>query len=120
MYEGSCLCKTVKYVIKSEPVKTSHCHCTMCRKQHGSAFATYARVPASDLEYVSGVDALVSYNSSPSVIRKFCKYCGSNIEWNGNIPEWTSITIATLDTHYNPASIIDIFTDSKVSWLNHS
>lgn len=122
MYSGSCLCGEIKYELLSEPQKVSHCHCNMCQKQHGSAFATYASLPRSDLIYLSGVSSLAEYNSSGSIIRKFCKVCGSNLEWSGSpkYPTWTSIAIATLDTPYKPKKIINIQTDTKVCWLNCS
>lgn len=119
MYKGSCLCGTVRYELTSEPKKVSHCHCTMCQKQHGAAFATYASLPISDLVYLSGQDELVTYNSSGSIVRKFCKNCGSSIEWGGSkeSPHWTAIAIATLDTPYSPKNIVDIYTDSRACWL---
>ena len=122
MYKGSCLCGAIKYELKSEPKKVSHCHCSMCQKQHGSAFATYASLPRSELSYLSGLEALVEYNSSGSVVRKFCKVCGSNIEWSGSkeFPNWVSIAIATLDTPYKPKNIIEIYEGSKVCWLKNS
>ncbi len=122
MYKGSCLCGAIKYELKSEPKKVSHCHCSMCQKQHGSAFATYASLPRSELSYLSGLEALVEYNSSGSVVRKFCKVCGSNIEWSGSkeFPNWVSIAIATLDTLYKPKNIIEIYEGSKVCWLKNS
>jgi hypothetical protein len=94
----------------------------MCQKQHGAAFATYASVPQSDLVFISGLLLLTEYNSSGSIKRKFCKICGSNIQWSGSPkhPTWTSIAIATLDTPYKPKTIIDIQTQTKVCWLSSS
>ena len=114
MYKGSCLCGDIKYELTSEPIKVSHCHCTMCQKQHGAIFATYASLPKSDLVYLSGLNSLMSYNSSDSILRKFCKICGSNIEWGGSkdYPDWVSVAISTLDTPYKPLSIEDIFNRS--------
>ena len=122
MYLGSCLCGEVKYKLLSEPKKASNCHCTMCQKQHGSAFATYASLPKNDLVYISGLSALAEYNSSGSIVRKFCKVCGSSIEWSGSAqyPDWVSVAIATLDSPYKPNKIINIQTDTKVCWLNYS
>ncbi len=118
MYRGSCLCGEVTFELKSQPVKVSNCHCKMCQKQHGAAFATYASLPKEDLLYLSGLDSLVTYNSSGRVWRKFCGTCGSNIEWSGSIkyPDWTSVAIANIDTAFIPEKIIDIYTDSKVCW----
>ena len=117
MYKGSCLCGEIQYELTSEPVKVSHCHCTMCQKQHGAMFATYASLPKSDLVYRSGLDSLMSYNSSGSIMRKYCKICGSNIEWSGSkdYSDWVSVAISTLDTPYKPLSIEDIFNRSTES-----
>ena len=39
MLTGNCLCTDVAFEIHG-PVDTMiHCHCSMCRKFHGSAFA---------------------------------------------------------------------------------
>lgn len=119
MFEGSCLCGEVKYKLLSEPTKVTHCHCTMCQKQHGAAFATYASLLKSDLVYTSGLAGLVEYNSSGTIKRKFCKVCGSNIEWSGSnkYPDWVSIAIGTLDTTYKPKKVVDIYNDTKACWL---
>ncbi len=122
MYEGSCLCSKVKYKMLSEPTKVSHCHCTMCQKQHGAAFATYASVPKNELVYTSGLECLAEYCSSSTIKRKFCKVCGSSIEWSGSseYPDWASIAIATLDTPYKPKKIVEIYNETKVCWFDHS
>jgi Uncharacterized conserved protein len=120
MHKGSCLCGAVKYELLSEPKAVSNCHCRMCQKQHGAAFATYASLPKADLRYVSGEDVIVAYNSSGSILRKFCGICGSNIEWSGSekFPDWVSITLATLDTPFAPKSIKNIYLQSRACWLD--
>jgi len=122
MHSGSCLCGQIKYELLNDPKKVTSCHCSMCQKQHGAAFATYASVPKNDLVYISGVDKLISYNSSGSVERKFCGVCGSSLQWSGSkkFPDWISIAIATLDTEFKPSKITDIYQESKVCWLNYS
>ncbi len=60
MYLGSCLCGEVKYRLLSDSKKVTHCHCTMCQKQHGAAFATYASLPKADLVYLSGLSLLAT------------------------------------------------------------
>lgn len=122
MYEGSCLCGEIKYHLLSEPKKVCHCHCKMCQKQHGAAFATYASLPINDLAYIAGSDSLAVYKSSANITRKFCRVCGSNIEWSGSTkyPEWVSVALATLDTPFKPRKIINIYQDSQVCWLDGS
>ncbi|HCA63195.1 MAG TPA: GFA family protein, partial [Pseudomonas sp.] len=43
-HTGSCLCGVVRYRIDAPIDALTHCHCKMCRKAHGAAFATYASV----------------------------------------------------------------------------
>ncbi|WP_416140983.1 GFA family protein [Marinimicrobium sp. C6131] len=120
MHKGSCLCGAVVFELLSEPKVVSHCHCRMCQKQHGAAFATYASLPKAHLNYVSGQEQLVCYNSSGNITRKFCGICGSNIEWAGSeaFPDWVSIAAATLDTLFEPKSIKEIHLESKACWLD--
>lgn len=61
MQKGSCLCGGIVYELLSPLRAACHCHCTMCQKQHGAAFATYASVPRADLRYVCGENLLMSY-----------------------------------------------------------
>lgn len=120
MYDGSCLCGEVKYRINCEPKKVSHCHCSMCQKQHGSAFATYASFPKVNLDYRAGRELLTIYKSSDTAERKFCSRCGSNIEWVSRTynPEWVSIALSTLDTAYRPELITNIYPETAVCWLS--
>jgi hypothetical protein len=120
MYQGGCLCGAITYEFSGEPVKVSHCHCRMCQKQHGAAFATYARVREDELVYSGAVEHLASYSSSPGVVRKFCAICGSSLEWNAGpgLPEFTSISLASLDTPYQPESIAEIHTETRARWLS--
>lgn len=120
MHKGSCLCGAVKYELLSEPRAVSHCHCRMCQKQHGAAFATYASLPKTDLRYVSGQEVMVAYNSSGNIMRKFCGVCGSSIEWGGSesFPDWVSIAVATFDTLFVTTSIKNIYLESRACWLD--
>ncbi|WP_165491564.1 GFA family protein [Stutzerimonas kirkiae] len=119
MHKGSCLCGAVSFRLGAQPKAVSNCHCRMCQKQHGAAFATYASVRRTDLEYLSGEELMVAYNSSANIRRKFCGVCGSNIEWGGSeaFPDWLSIPITLLDTYFDPGNIKDINLASKVCWL---
>ena len=119
---GSCLCGAVKFEIESDPVAVSHCHCIMCQKQHGAAFATYARFRRSEINYTAGENELTAYNSSNDVLRKFCKICGSNIEWgcSERFPEWVAIAVGTFDTKFQAIEIKDLHLESQACWLTGS
>jgi hypothetical protein len=75
--EGTCLCGALRYGFDGPLSWMTHCHCSMCRKHHGSLFATFAGVPVERFRWVSGEDGVVSYTSSPGTSRATCGVCGS-------------------------------------------
>jgi hypothetical protein len=79
MVEGSCLCGTVRWQMEGPYDAMRNCHCSMCRKAHASAFATFISVKKSQFNWLSGEDNIVDYRSSPKFTRSFCKSCGSNL-----------------------------------------
>ncbi len=77
MIEGSCLCGGVRWGIDEPPTSLSHCHCSICRKAHGAAFATFASAPCAQFHWLAGQDQIAHYQSSPGFTRSFCSRCGS-------------------------------------------
>ena len=77
MIEGTCLCGTLRYEIDGPLTSMMHCHCSMCRKQHGAAFATYVVAPVAGFRWIAGEDEVVRYQSSAQGTRAFCRRCGS-------------------------------------------
>ncbi len=77
MTEGRCLCGALRYQIDGPFVDLVHCHCSMCRKHHGTAFATWAAAPASGFRWTTDTGTLASYKSSEKGHRDFCSVCGS-------------------------------------------
>jgi hypothetical protein len=77
MLHGSCLCQGVTYEITGALTQALNCHCSMCRKAHGAAFRSRARVKAADFRFTKGYDLITWYESSPGNHRGFCRVCGS-------------------------------------------
>jgi hypothetical protein len=75
--KGSCLCGSVQYELDGPFEVMSHCHCSMCRKHHGAAFATFVSVPLHGFRWIAGEDTLSTYQSSAYGTRTFCSKCGS-------------------------------------------
>ncbi|WP_299771875.1 GFA family protein [uncultured Pseudoteredinibacter sp.] len=118
-YQGSCLCGAIQYEILAEPVTASHCHCKMCQKQHGAAFASYARIRRSELRYTKGQDTIKRYQSSEKVERSFCSECGSNLEWGyteGEWAHWVAIALGSFDTPYSQDIYRELHTEDKAPW----
>ncbi len=57
---GQCLCGSVIYKVAAIENRMGHCHCSMCRKFHGAAFATFGEAKAEHFRWVTGEDQLKS------------------------------------------------------------
>jgi hypothetical protein len=79
MVRGSCLCGGVKYEKTGPLMRSGHCHCSKCRKAHGAAFRSRARVRVEDFKWVQGEELVKYFESSPGFHRGFCSVCGSPI-----------------------------------------
>jgi hypothetical protein len=77
MTEGRCLCGALRYQIDGPFVDMLHCHCSMCRKHHGTPFATWAAAPIAGFRWLSDTSSLATYRSSERGHREFCRICGS-------------------------------------------
>lgn len=77
MTEGACLCGTVRYEVDGPFKMMVHCHCSMCRMHHGTAFATFVGAPLDGFRWKSGEANVTEYASSGHATRPFCNTCGS-------------------------------------------
>jgi hypothetical protein len=77
MTTGNCLCGVVRYEVDGPFSFMGQCHCSMCRKAHGSLFVTWAAAPVEGFRWISGEQDIERYASSASGHRSFCRHCGS-------------------------------------------
>jgi hypothetical protein len=114
---GGCLCRSVRYEISAPLGTIEHCHCAMCRRAHGAAFSTNAIVPTSALTVTSGAALISEYESSPNRRKCFCAKCGSQLFIRRlNKPEFTVITLGTLDGDPGARPERHVFVASKAPW----
>jgi hypothetical protein len=118
MIRGSCLCGSVRYAIDGDLGEAGHCHCSMCRKAHGAAFGTYARVQWRDFRMLAGNDQLRRYQSSPGITRTFCGNCGSTLQYvTDSTPDSFALALGTLDDDPGVRPVEHIFVASKAPWF---
>lgn len=112
---GSCLCGVVSYEITGSLERMGHCHCSMCRKSHGAAFATWAIINPDQFRWTSGMEFIKGYASSPERERCFCKKCGSPLvaTHSGKVSE---VVVGTLDGDPGVRPEEHIFVGSKAPW----
>jgi hypothetical protein len=116
-YEGSCLCGGVRYVINGELGPIVYCHCSMCRKAQGTAFAANAPVVAADWRIETGAELLSSYDTPDGKTRVFCSRCGSPLySRKASLPGVLRLRIGTLDSEISERPSAHIFVGSKAAW----
>jgi hypothetical protein len=91
----------------------------MCRKAHGAAFRSRARVAAADFRWVQGEELVTYYESSPGNHRGFCRVCGSPLisRFDRN-PSVYGLALGTLDDDPGVRPQLHVFVGSKASWFD--
>lgn len=112
---GSCLCGAVTYEVTAPFQFLGNCHCSMCRKSNGAAFATWGILNPGTFQWTSGEDCVQSYESSPGNTRCFCKRCGSTLAsaHSGVVGE---VVVGTVDGDPGATPREHIFVGSKAPW----
>jgi hypothetical protein len=118
MLKGSCLCGGIKYEIDGELGAVTNCHCSLCRKTSGSAFASGTTIPAKSFRIASGQELLKEWESSPGYHRVFCGRCGSPIlKRKDNDPEHLHFRPGTLDSDPGVKMSKHTHVRSKAPWV---
>ena len=116
MAKGRCLCGALNYELDGPFSAMMHCHCSMCRKHHGTGFATFVAAPIAGFRWIAGEDRLMRYLSSPNGARTFCSVCGS--AGPATMPEYGIVAAPAAnfggDLGIKPQS--HIFVGSKAPW----
>ena len=125
IHTGGCQCGAVRYEIRAEPVMVYACHCTICQKQSGNAFAMAAAFPATAFTMLGTEPA---HFVRPGHGRKFrcyfCPDCGSRIyhQWfteEGDVP-FRNIKPGTLDDTSWLRPGCHVWTQHAQPWIRFS
>jgi len=116
MLHGSCLCSGVRYEIDALVADMTNCHCGMCRKAHGAAFATFATAKGRDFRYTQGEELVETYKSSSELDRAFCRVCGSSLLVIEPKTGDVFVAAGTLDDDPGIRLESHIFVGSKAPW----
>lgn len=117
MKHASCLCGGIKIKFTELRQSVNHCHCSMCRKFHGAAFATYGTVERSDLVIEAGENLLTEYESSETATRTFCRTCGSSLFFQHQAtPDAVDIALGVMDDEPDIKPGSHIFYQDRPEW----
>ena len=116
MLTGSCLCGDIAFEIHGPVDALRHCHCSMCRKSHGSAFATFAAAAPQDFRWVRGAQRVKAYESSAAGYRRFCPRCGSALPTTGDGLPFVLVPLGNVAEDPGVRPRLHMFTDSMAPW----
>ena len=117
-YQGSCLCAAIKFEVDEFAPQTGNCHCTMCRKFHGAAYATIAEAQRRHFRWLCGEDSLKAYTASNGTTRSFCGHCGSSLTFASPHadPDLVEIALGCFDDEVPVKPDAHIFVASGAAW----
>lgn len=111
---GGCQCGAVRYAIAAGPAKSTVCHCRMCQRATGNAFAPLMEV-LSDTIVWTGQPA--EWASSDLAMRGFCATCGTPLYYRSD--DTTEIMAGTLAPGFFFRPDDNCAVESRQPWLVH-
>ncbi|TMO63348.1 GFA family protein [Pseudoalteromonas aurantia] len=119
MYKASCLCGVVKVEVRGPITDIIHCHCSLCRKSTGTAYATNGFVETDFFKVVEGREDITHFEFKPGRKRHFCRHCASPIYSSSREnPQKVRLRLGILDTPIAERPMSHNFVTSKADWEN--
>lgn len=117
MYKGSCLCGAIKVELLGSISSIIHCHCSLCRKNSGTAYATNGFVNANEFRVIDPDNKLSFFAFKKGKHRHFCSVCASPV-FSSNVdnPTKLRVRLGILDTDIEERPISHNFFSSKANW----
>jgi len=114
--EGGCQCGAVRFAFYA-PLENAHaCHCRMCQRAVGGAFALLAGGKKENFAWTKGAPAF--YASSNVAKRGYCRDCGTPLSFAYDMPEArTYVTIGALDDPGAAPILMQYGVESRWSWV---
>jgi hypothetical protein len=88
-----------------------HCHCSRCRKAHGTAFATFVSGAAERFRWRRGLELVHTFEGRP-----FCSVCSSATPLAESTGKSVFIPAGCLDDDPGCRPTTHIFVDSRANW----
>ena len=117
MYQGKCLCGEVHIEINGKISDIIHCHCSLCRKNSGTAYATNGFVNTSDFSIIKGKNKLSAFSFKLGRTRHFCQVCGSPVySANDDDKSRIRLRLGIVDSDIEERPTSHNFVSSKANW----
>src|SRR5262245_50979771 len=76
---GACVCGAVRWSYDAPFSAMVYCHCSVCRKHHGTLFATIVGGGLDTFHWRAGTERRSTWQSSGQGTRRFCSVCGPKV-----------------------------------------
>lgn len=122
--EGGCSCGKVRYKLENKALVVHCCHCLICQRQTGTAFALNALFDASNITLLQGelsehIEATPSGKGQTITRCCHCKVAVWSHYFMGGIKEKIRfLRVGTLDNPNVLPPDVHIFAASKQSWVS--
>lgn len=119
LFDGGCLCGSVRYRLTAAPVRGVICHCLQCRKHSGAPALAFVHFRRESFQWLGPEPT--RYRSSTAAERGFCSICGSTLSMHESIlADRVQIAAGSLDKP-NRIKIDDhVWTEHQIAWFKVS
>lgn len=117
IWQGRCLCGSVRWLAIGDPLWQKFCHCDSCRRNCAAPVAAFIAFAEMQVGWSGNPPA--SHSSSPGVTRSFCATCGTPVAYrNTDLPGEVHLYAAALDdpSAFTPEG--HDFWSEKLGWLH--
>lgn len=111
---GACQCGAVRFAVSPGPARQTVCHCRMCQRATGNAFAPLIEVEDTRISWTGYAK---TYRSSNVAERGFCDECGTPIFYRGFGRGTTEFMVGTIDTPIDYTPIANHGSESRLAWV---
>ena len=111
---GSCLCSELSFTAQLPTLWVAHCHCSLCQKNSGAAFVTWAGFKENEVQIIDDTQKLTWFSATENAYRGFCNHCGSTLFFKSS--RWPS------ELHIPVVNIqqaLDREPQDHVNWSSH-
>jgi len=119
-HSGGCFCGAVRFEVEGDPIHTSLCHCSDCRRSAGAPVVAWVAFRDDQLQVSQGEAKTI--NSSGNSFRSFCPDCGSGLFFRNTefLPGIVDIQIVAMDEPDAFPPQVQIQTAERIGWFEQA
>ena len=113
--QGGCLCGAIRFELAAKKLSAFQCHCSLCRKQTGTAASCGSIINAADFSWLQSDADIATWVKDTGLTAHFCKICGSTVPNKFRGQEYYWIPVGLVD-NANVEIVANIFVADSAMW----